>query len=175
MIVLLRKEVFMNIYDKIKKISETNDKVLMFVDMDGTIAEYNFFTKEYQEENKDGLFINTRPLTSVLDCLNKISKINNIELYILSICMYEHDKKEKLDWLNKYTPFIKKNNRVILTQENNDYTPQNKFEVKAEYMNNLATNNEHIIFLEDTHENMRKSKELLGDRITNIHISSFVD
>ena len=165
----------MNIYNKIKAICNEKEKVLMFIDMDGTIAEYEFFTKEYQEQNKDGLFINIRPLTSVIDCLKQINEIPNIELYILSICMYEHDKTEKMIWLDKYVSFVKKENRIVLTMENNEYTKETKFNVKAKYISELLKDNEHAVILEDTHENMKIAKELLGDKVTNFHISSFVN
>ena len=164
----------MDITEKIKNICKNQNKVLMFIDMDGTIAEYEFFTKEYKEKNKEGLFKNIRPLTTVIKCLEDIKTIPNIELYILSICMYEYDKGEKLEWLKKHVPFIKKENIKILTMEKGEYNSDTRFSVKAEYIRNLMSSDEYAIFLEDTHDNMKKAKELLGERVTNFHISSFV-
>ena len=164
----------LHFFEKVKKICQKQKKVLQFIDMDGTIAEYEFFTKEFKELNADGLFINIRPLTTVINCIEKINQLPNVETYILSICMFEDDKRQKLDWLERHTPFIKKENRIILTKENGDYNDENMTEVKAKFIDSHLKENEHAILLEDTHDNMKKAKAVLDDRITNFHISSFI-
>ena len=163
------------LYEKIKAICDSKEKVLFFIDMDGTIAEYTFFTKEFKERNRDGLFVNLRPLTSVIKCIEKTKEIPNIELYILSLCKYNSDIIQKVEWLGKHAPFIKRENIFILTRENLEYTPETIADVKAKFINEFLKEDEHAIFLEDTHKNMEKAKDLLGGQIDNFHISSFIE
>jgi len=163
-------------YEKIKAICEKYEDVSFFIDMDGTIAEYEFFTKEYRENNKDGLFINIRPLKGVINCLKKINTdFPNIKLYILSLCKFNSDSLQKLDWLSRHAPFIKKDNTFILTRENGDYTPETIGEVKAEFIKKMISSDEHVVFLEDTHVNMKNAKDLLEEQVSVFHISSFIE
>jgi len=162
-------------YERIKTICDSKAKVLLFVDMDGTIVEYDFFTKEFKEKNENSLFVNLRPLTSVIECLEKINELPNLELYILSACRYNSDATQKQEWLEKHAPFIKRENTFILIRENNDYEKGTIPFAKSEFIKNMLKEDEHAIFLEDTHDNMKKAKDLLGDQITNFHISTFIE
>jgi len=162
-------------YERVKTICEKHKKVLFFIDMDGSIVEFDFFTKEFREKNQDGLFLNLRPLTSIIKCLEKINEIPNIELYILSICRYNDDAIQKIKWLDRYVPFLKNENRFILTRENGDYDIETKYDVKGEFIKKMLKEDEYAIFLEDTHDNMKKARDLLGDQITNFHISSLIE
>lgn len=53
-------------------------KIIIYVDMDGVIASYDF------GKNLD--YINKRPIITNIKSLKKIKQINNVELYILSVC-----------------------------------------------------------------------------------------
>ena len=91
-----------------------NEKVLMFVDMDGVITDYNF--------NKPLDFKNKRPIKNNIETFKTISKIPNIILYILSICHNDYQIAEKNNWLNENAPFFKKKNRIIISKESHPNT-----------------------------------------------------
>lgn len=170
------KVIFINTtVDKIKKICQSEKEVKMFIDMDGVICEFEFFTKDYIEAHKDGLFKDMRPLISVIAKLKELNEIPNITLYILSLAKYNYDIEEKQNWLEKYAPFIKKENIFILTRESGMFTKETSAEVKAKFLKSFVKDNEYIIFLEDTHENMFKAKDIFDNRITNFHVSSFIE
>src|SRR5574344_539677 len=88
-----------------------NRKLIIFVDMDGVIADYNF------NNNLD--FKHKRPLNTNINELYELSMLENVELHILSICKQNYQIREKNDWLNKYAPFFLKENRTIISKENN--------------------------------------------------------
>lgn len=98
----------MYFYNLIKQISK-NKKIALFVDMDGVIASYDF--------GKPLNFKTKRPLKSSIRTLEKVSKMNNVELYILSICKKDTEINDKNNWLDQHAPFFKKNNRYILSKE----------------------------------------------------------
>ena len=70
-------------YNRVKEICSKYKKVAMFVDMDGTIVEYNVYPEGTVTTNSKGLFVNNKPITIVIDELRKINNIENLDLYIL--------------------------------------------------------------------------------------------
>ena len=127
----------MHFYNLIKKLSIEN-KLLIFVDMDGVISSYDI--------GKPLDFLNKRPLTENIKKLEKISKLPNIELCILSICKKNFQIEEKNIWLDKYAPFFKKENRIIISKQETNNSSSS--EIKANYLKNVKTNKQ-IIFVDD--------------------------
>ena len=71
--------------NEIKEICRKNKKVDMYIDMDGTIAEYHLYNPEEISRKMEEEYLKNEPLKNVIDVLEEISKINNIEMYILSL------------------------------------------------------------------------------------------
>lgn len=117
-----------------------NDKnIKLFIDMDGVIADYDFgIPKEYDKK---------RPLYDSIKKLKDISKMNNIELHILSVTRMTNGREEKNTWLDKYVPFIKKENRIILSREENNF--ESSSSLKANYLSNLETKDTIIVIDDD--------------------------
>lgn len=130
----------------INKIKEkyVNENIIMFVDMDGVIAEYDM--------NRPYDFKNKRPVMTNINTLKEISLLKNIELHILSICREDYQIKDKQDWLNKYASFFLKNNRVIISKESNP--DKSSKELKYEYLKNYLKNNinKKVILIDDDNE-----------------------
>ena len=98
----------MHFYELIKEI--TNEKNAdLYVDMDGVIAAYEF--------GKPLDFRNKRPLKSSIEKLEKVSKLSNITIHILSVCRKDFQIDDKNIWLDNNAPFFKKENRHILSKE----------------------------------------------------------
>ena len=64
----------MHFYELIKSMSGTID---LFIDMDGVVADYNVGEASNYDQK--------RPLTTSIKALEKVSKFDNVEMYILSI------------------------------------------------------------------------------------------
>ena len=123
--------------DEIKKYGDK--KIRLFVDMDGVIADYNVgVARDYDKK---------RPLLSSIAKLEEISKLDNVELYILSVTRETIGRKEKNDWLDIYAPFFKKENRIIISREENNYTKSRI--LKNRYFTKLDRDDSLIIFIED--------------------------
>ncbi len=123
--------------DEIKKYGDK--KIRLFVDMDGVIADYNVgVARDYDKK---------RPLLSSIAKLEEISKLDNVEMYILSITRETIGRKEKNDWLDIYAPFFKKENRIIISREENNYTKSRI--LKNRYFTKLDRDDSLIIFIED--------------------------
>ena len=89
-----------------------DQKIKLFVDMDGVIADYIFGNaKDYDKK---------RPLKDSIKKLEEISKMPNIELFIFSATRYNEGLEQKQWWLDTYAPFFKKDNRIIISREAND-------------------------------------------------------
>jgi hypothetical protein len=119
----------MHFYDLLNKLS-TNKKIILFVDMDGVIASYNFGAILN--------FSNKRPLKENIKKIEKINNLPNVELHILSICKENFQIQEKNDWLDKYAPFFKKENRSIISKEK--FKGISSAELKANYLKSINSN-----------------------------------
>lgn len=133
----------MHFYELIKKLTE-DKKTIIYVDMDGVIASYDF--------GKPLDFKNKRPLTTNIKTLSKLSNLKNVELHILSVCRFNNEVNEKNEWLNKYAPFFEKDKRTIIPKESYPHYLSKK--LKLNYLKSLK-NDEQIIFIDDDNEVLR--------------------
>ena len=127
----------MHFYELMKE-SYLGKEVLLFVDMDGVIASYDF--------GKPLDFNNKRPLKTNIETLKKVSELENVTLNVLSVCRKDYQIVEKNEWLDKYAPFFKKENRNILSKES--ITGYSSAELKFNFLENLETD-KIIIMLDD--------------------------
>ena len=118
----------MKIINEIKTMAK-DQKIYIYVDMDGVIAEYDF--------GRPLDFLNKRPLLGNIKVLEEISKIPNVEMHILSICKKDSQINDKNVWLDKYAPFFKKENRNVLSKET--YTDRSSSELKVDFLNNIES------------------------------------
>lgn len=158
--------------NEIKEICKKNKKVDMYIDMDGTIAEYHLYNPEEISRKMEEEYLKNEPLKNVIDVLEEISKINNIEMYILSLSKTKKITEKKKIWLKKYVPFIKKENWIILTKEIGEYSNENRNEIKGKNIELRQKDYDKSIMLDDEQVVLREAKKILNDKIEVFHISS---
>ncbi len=164
----------MTFYDKIKKMCNENKKVALFVDMDGTIAEYDIYPEGFITTETKNLFSNVEPIKLVIDKLEKISKIDNLDIYILSLSKSKIIKEEKIEWLRKNVRFIKEENYIFLIRENGDYDSDTRKYIKSKKMLEMKDKYDYLILLDDEHKILRTTQKELGNRGEVFHISSAI-
>lgn len=158
--------------NEIKEICKKNKKVDMYMDMDGTIAEYHLYNPEEISRKMEEEYLKNEPLKNVIDVLEEISKINNIEMYILSLSKTKKITEKKKIWLKKYVPFIKEENWIILTKEIGEYSNENRNEIKGKNIELRQKDYDKSIMLDDEQVVLREAKKILNDKIEVFHISS---
>lgn len=109
-----------------------------YCDMDGVIADFNGEVdalKRYAIEK--GFFKNLKPIEKNLKVLKLLNKIGN--LYIISISPNARADRDKMKWLKKYAPFIKKDNIIILRAglKKVDYMKSDNGILFDDYANNI--------------------------------------
>lgn len=89
-------------------------KSRLFVDMDGTLAEFRQISSMEMLFER-GYFLNLKPIQNVVDAIRHIIKNNpEIEVKILSAVLdSKHAQTEKNQWLDKHLPEIKSENRIF--------------------------------------------------------------
>ena len=92
--------------DKVKEIKKENEKIAIFVDMDGTIAEYPVYQEENVAKAMEEEYSKIEPVNYIINILKELSKIENIDLYILTLSKTIQISEEKIKWLKKYVNFI---------------------------------------------------------------------
>lgn len=158
--------------NEIKEICKKNKKVDMYIDMDGTIAEYHLYNPEEISRKMEEEYLKNEPLKNVIDVLEEISKINNIEMYILSLSKTKKITEKKKIWLKKYVLFIKEENWIILTKEIGEYSNENRNEIKGKNIELRQKDYDKSIMLDDEQVVLREAKKILNDKIEVFHISS---
>lgn len=170
-----RREFFIKVkkfLGKIEQICENNNKVAMFIDMDGTINEYTVYSDDKILKQMGDNYCKAEPIVEVIDVLKDISKIPNIDLYILTLSKSNKISYEKDLWLAKYVGFIPKENWIILTKENGDYDSENRDQIKPLKMQEKLKEYNHVILLDDDHRILRQSNILLKDKVDVFHVTS---
>lgn len=162
----------MKFYEKIKEICNKYNKVALFVDMDGTIVEYKVYPEGFVTYESKELFIEAEPVKIIIDKLEELNKINNLEVYILSLSKSNIIKEEKLKWLKKYIPFIKEENYIIPIRENGDYDSDNRKYIKSEKMKEKLNVYDYVILLDDEDKILKTTQKELKDKGEVFHISS---
>ena len=91
-----------------------NVKRRVFVDMDGTICEYN--KDDYIEvAARKGYYANRPPMKEMLSAVKQLITNGDFDIFILSAVFQDnHSKNDKIIWLNKYLPEINED-RMIFT------------------------------------------------------------
>ena len=130
-----------------------NKRIKLFVDMDGVIADYNVgVAAEFDKK---------RPLSSSLKKLEEISKMKNVELYILSVTRMDEGFDQKNYWLDKYAPFFKKTNRIILSRESTNFAPA--YDLKTNFLKDVERDDSVLIVIDDDPIILKKIKETNKD------------
>lgn len=131
-----------------------NDKkIKLYVDMDGVIADYIVGEAEKFDQK--------RPLYSSISKLEEISKMKNVELFVLSISRMDEGVEQKQGWLDKYAPFFKKENRVIIPRESNDF--KSSSELKSQFMKDIQRDNSVIVLIDDDPRILFAVKDICPD------------
>lgn len=127
--------------------------IKLFVDMDGVIADYIFGdAKDYDKK---------RPLFDSINKLEEISKLPNVELFIFSATRYSEGFNQKNIWLDEYAPFFKKENRIILSREDNNFEKSSI--LKANYLKDYPRDDSILIVIDDDPLNLKTIHSLNED------------
>ena len=161
----------MNFIDKISNIYKTNKNIEIYIDMDGTIVEL-LFDKE-GSYTKKGVYLNKRPIIPVVNKLEEIkNKFPLIKFKILSCSKTNQMRNEKNEWLNIQMPYIKKEDRVIFSEEAGDYAREDRNLVKAEYINKNIDDDKIIILIDDDIEVLKGVQNLNKENVLPVHVTS---
>ena len=149
--------------------------IMVFFDMDGTIAELNIWDTPRVINNEEGFYLKQRPLKCVLKQIKKLAKNKNIVVGLLSYCHYPNQEQDKLAWISKYAPFIDKNNVHIIVLSQTKYSPEQKDYLKAEKLQEICNlePNRQVFFVEDDKDVMKATHNKLKN-VQVVHVTAFV-
>ena len=159
----------MYLLEEIKRIIENNsNKVSIFVDMDGVVADYRFGEGENIKNNKPGLYLNKRPIYTTINNLQRINDEIDCKMFILSSCLYKEQAEEKSLWLAKYMPFIKKVNKIFILSENFESRKKLKIDKIREKLD--LNECELAILIDDTHDILFLALSELKEKVIPFHV-----
>lgn len=120
-------------------------KPRIFVDMDGTLAEFRTL-KTLEPLFEKGYFLNLKTIPSVVEAIRRIVNDGEIEVFTLSAVLKDskYAKEEKNEWLDVVLPEIKKENRLFC------YCGENK----KEFIEKMVGKRENDFLLDDYTKNL---------------------
>ncbi len=160
--------------ERIKQIASENEKVAMFVDMDGTITAYDVYPESDVNKNMADNYQTLEPVNYVIDILKKINELPNVDVYILTLSRDRSITEKKKVWLNKYVNFIDEDKWIIITKELGEYNKENRDIIKAEKMKEKLDKYNYEILLDDDHKILKETQKILGNIASVFHISSAI-
>ena len=160
--------------ERVKEIKKENEKIAIFVDMDGTIAEYPVYQEENVAKAMEEEYSKIEPVNYIINILKELSKIENIDLYILTLSKTIQISEEKIKWLKKYVNFIQEKNWIIISKELAEYDKENRDFIKALKMQEKLPIYDFEILLDDDHKVLKETQKLLGNKVKVFHISSAI-
>ena len=128
-------------------------RIKLFVDMDGVVADYIFGSAQDYDTK--------RPLFDNIDKLEEVSKLPNVDVFIFSATRYSSGIEQKNWWLDKYAPFFKKENRIIISREANNMADSSF--LKAAYLAQIARDDSVMILIDDDPKNLKDVHNLNND------------
>lgn len=164
----------MKFYNRVLEICGKHKNLALFVDMDGTIAEYNVYPEGFVTTETKEVFLKAEPLDVVIANLKRVNQIENLDIYILSLSRSNIIVEEKKEWLKKYAPFIKEENYIIINKENREYTPENREFIKSIKMKEKLNQYDYVMLLDDEHKILKRTQKELKDKGEVFHISSAI-
>ena len=122
-----------------EELEKIKGNIELYIDMDGVIADFDVGNpKDYDKK---------RALKDSITKLEEISKMPNVNMHILSITRMSSGIEEKNNWLDKFAPFFKKENRIIISREENNF--ENSADLKTDYLKNHLTKGTTILVDDD--------------------------
>ena len=158
------------ILETIENLSKDNN-VRVYFDMDGVLASYDMITGlDYAEK---GFYTNKRPILASIQFAQYLSKIKNVEVYILSNCHYTYQRNEKLEWLQRHAPFIKKDNiNIICFEEFNEDVDLIK--LKANFFEETRKlTNDKLIIIDDDIRHLNQMQQV--ETLLPYHVSALIE
>lgn len=153
-------------------IKDFKDKTInIYVDMDGVVADYDYMGYVNDGSNND-IYLNKRPIMSAIKPLEEVSKLENVNIYILSVSRFASQVQGKLTWLDNNMSFIKKENINILPRDTNDF--KRSKELKRDFLSERLDNDDINIHIDDSHEVMNLLKSMNKNLII-LHTTSLID
>ena len=163
----------MKLLDQIKMDSKTKPTYVFF-DMDGVLVDYQIDYKgeRFIEGNK--YYLSKAPLNSAIRFAEMLSKIDNVNVGILSNCIYDSQVQDKKIWLKQYLPFLNEENINILSYQTfKAENSQDRQQLKTKYINNKYKNQDVNLYLvDDDHGIFRSFIKDENNKVKVFHISS---
>ena len=159
--------------DEIKEKAKTK-KVILYSDMDGVLADYGVGEKPLILANEKDFYLNKRKISCTATKLEEISKLENVEIGIMSNCYFQEQKKDKIVWLERHCPFIKKENINIIVLNEEPHTKETKDYLKISRLLSINYNRDVDFYLiEDNHNIISATNKTRPN--TGRHFSEILD
>lgn len=146
-------------------------EINIYVDMDGVVADYDMLSYETNKSNSD-VYLNKRPIKTIINVLEELSHIENVNIYILSVARLRNQIDGKLKWLKENMSFITPDHINIIPRDENDF--KHAPTLKRDFLKNNIDINSINIMIDDSHQVLDVLYSS-GINVIPLHITSIID
>ena len=150
----------MKFYDYLE--DNKDKKIDIYFDMDGVFVEYDIGNFDYST---------IRPIDYVINIMKDL-KERGLNVKILSICKNNKIVDEKYSYIEKYLPFINREDIILLSKEENNGYESN--ELKSNYLKENTIKDNITILIDDDSTIIKKVVKENQD-VKVFHISSIIE
>ena len=130
-------------------------KIYLFVDIDGTIAEWKVGSS-LCDLHKKGFFYDVKPNKELISFIQSYLNNERIEIYILTAYISQQAIEDKNKWLDEHMPIIRQNRIFVPDKQNKAKFVENIFKEKLD---------KSFILLDDHTPNLIQWEEAGGTAI----------
>lgn len=153
-------------------IKDYKGKQLVLFDMDGVLAEYAFGENTDIANEVPNVYLNKRPVQSMINVAKELCQMQDVSVGILSSCNFQSQMIEKKKWLKKYMPFLQDDLVYIIIWADEDYTKETRCFAKLNEIKKIK-GYDKIYLIDDKHSILNATNEALPGCAH--HVSEFID
>jgi hypothetical protein len=162
-----------SLYSQIHELLGENLPVTAFVDMDGVLTEYRYGEGNLILSGDIDVYLNKRPIQSVIDFIASYYDVNNNEFIILTSCITREQEQAKLKWIKEHMRFFNPKDFVCILSDDFNQRIEKKVSFICDHAKTHPEENKTIV-IEDTHEILKKCWESSLKKILPVHVINLI-
>lgn len=161
-----------SLYQQVNELLSSDTPTMLFVDMDGVLTEYKYGEGNSILNGDIEVYLDKRPIQTVIDIIAKYYNVNNNEFKILTSCIDKSQEKAKLKWVEKYMQFFNLKDFICVLSNDFNQRVDKKVDIICKYARKRPE--KRTIVIEDTHIILKKCWDKSQHKILPVHIINLI-
>lgn len=161
-----------SLYYQVNEILSSSTPTMSFVDMDGVLAEYKYGEGNLILSGDQGVYLDKRPIKTVIDFVAKYYNVNGNSFKILSSCTTKDQEIAKREWIKRHMAFFDLDDFMCVLSDGLSQRVDKKVDIICGYAK--AQPHRKTLVIEDTHAILKKCWDMSQNQILPIHVINLI-